>query len=56
MPKYVIERVVHGASKMSPAELKAMSVRSCNVLNQMGPEIQWVHSYVAGNKIYCIYI
>lgn len=56
MPKYVIERVVPGASKMSPAELKAMSVRSCDVLNQMGPKIQWVHSYVTDNKIYCIYL
>ena len=56
MPKYVIERVVPGASKMSPAELKALSVRSCDVLNQMGPKIQWVHSYVTDNKIYCIYL
>ena len=56
MPKYVIERVVPGASKMSPAELKAMSLRSCDVLNQMGPKIQWVHSYVTDNKIYCIYL
>lgn len=56
MPKYVIERVVPGASKMSPADLKALSMRSCNVLNQMGPQIQWVHSYVTDNKLYCIYI
>jgi hypothetical protein len=56
VPKYVIERVVPGASKMSPAELKAMSQRSCNVLNEMGPQIQWVQSYVTDNKIYCIYI
>jgi hypothetical protein len=56
MPKYVIERVVPGASKMSPAELKTMSQRSCNVLNQLGPQIQWVHSYVTDNKIYCVYI
>ncbi|HEY6216534.1 MAG TPA: DUF4242 domain-containing protein [Pyrinomonadaceae bacterium] len=56
MPKYVIERVVPGASKMTPAELKAMSQRSCNVLNQLGPQIQWVQSYVTDNKIYCIYI
>ena len=56
MPKYVIERVVPGASSMSPAELKALSLRSCDVLNQMGPKIQWVHSYVTDNKIYCIYL
>lgn len=56
MPKYVIERVVPGASKMSSAELKNLSLRSCNVLNKMGPQIQWVQSYVSDNKIYCIYI
>jgi hypothetical protein len=56
MPKYVIERVVPGASKMSPSDLKAMSLRSCNVLNQLGPQIQWVTSYVTENKIYCVYI
>lgn len=56
MPKYVIERVVPGASQMTPAELKAMSQRSCNVLNQLGPQIQWVQSYVTDNKIYCVYI
>jgi hypothetical protein len=46
MPKYVIERVVPGASKMTPLELKTMSQRSCNVLNELGPQIQWIHSYV----------
>jgi Protein of unknown function (DUF4242) len=56
MPKYVIERVVPGAGKLSPAELKAMSQRSCNVLNQLGPQIQWLHSYVTENKLYCVYI
>jgi hypothetical protein len=56
MPKYVIERVVPGASNLSPAELKALSVRSCNVLNELGPQIQWVHSYVTDNKLYCVYI
>jgi hypothetical protein len=56
MPKYVIERIVPGASNMSPSDLKALSVRSCNVLNQIGPQIHWVHSYVTDNKIYCIYI
>jgi hypothetical protein len=56
MPKYVIERVVPGAGTMSATELKALSMRSCNVLNQLGPQIQWVESYVTDNKIYCVYI
>ena len=56
MPKYVIERIVPGASKMSASDLKTLSIRSCAVLNQMGPQIQWVHSYVTDNKIYCVYI
>ena len=56
MPKYVIERVVPGASKMTTADLKAMSQRSCDVLREMGSQIQWVQSYVTDNKIYCVYI
>jgi hypothetical protein len=56
MPKYVIERVVPGAGKMTASELKAMSQRSCDVLNELGPRIQWVESYVTDNKIYCVYI
>ncbi|MGQ0704283.1 MAG: DUF4242 domain-containing protein [Gemmatimonadales bacterium] len=56
MPKYVIERLIPGAGKMSPEELKAVSQRSCDVLNQLGPRIQWVHSYVTDNKVYCVYI
>ena len=56
MPKYVIERVVPGAGKMTADELKALSLRSCNVLNQLGPQIQWIHSYVTDNKIYCVYV
>jgi len=56
MPKYVIERVVPGASNMSPSDLKTLSMRSCNVLNQMGPQIQWVQSFVTDNKLYCIYV
>jgi Protein of unknown function (DUF4242) len=56
MPKYVIERVVPGAGTMSATEPKALSMRSCNVLNQLGPQIQWVESYVTDNKIYCVYI
>lgn len=56
MPKYVIERIIPGAGKLSADELKAISQRSCNALNQLGPQIQWVHSYVTDNKIYCVYI
>ena len=56
MPKYVIERIVPGAVRMSADELKALSLRSCNALNQLGPQIQWIHSYVTENKIYCVYI
>jgi Protein of unknown function (DUF4242) len=56
MPKYVIEREIPGAGKLSAADLKAISQTSCGVLRQLGPEIQWVHSYVTDNKIYCIYI
>ncbi|MBC7847968.1 MAG: DUF4242 domain-containing protein [Flavobacterium sp.] len=55
MPKYVIEREIPGAGKLSPEQLKAISQTSCGVLSKMGPEIQWVHSYVTGDKIYCIY-
>jgi hypothetical protein len=55
MPQYLIEREVPGAGKMSPADLKALSQQSCSVLNRMGPEIQWDHSYVTGDKIYCVY-
>ncbi len=56
MPKYVIERIVPGAGKMTAEELKALSLRSCNVINKLGPQIQWIHSYVTDNKIYCIYV
>jgi hypothetical protein len=55
MPKYVIEREVPGAGKLSAAELQAIAQTSCGVLRNLGPEIQWVHSYVTGDKIYCIY-
>ena len=55
MPKYVIEREIQGAGKLSPAELKAISQKSCSVLNQLGPQIQWVQSYVTADKIYCVY-
>ncbi len=56
MPKYVIEREIPGAGKLSAQELQAISQKSCGVLNQMGPQIQWVHSYVTDDKIYCVYI
>ena len=56
MPKYVIEREIPGAGDLSPQELNAISQTSCNVLQEMGPQIQWLHSYVTGNKIYCVYI
>jgi len=56
MPKYVIEREIPGAGKLSAAELKGISETSCNVLRKMGSEIQWIHSYVAEDKIYCVYV
>lgn len=56
MPKYVIEREVPGAGKMSPAELQALSQKSCGVLRSMGPQIQWLHSYVSDDKIFCVYL
>jgi len=56
MPKFVIEREVPGAGKLTPEQLKAVSQTSCGVLREMGPQIQWVHSYVTDNKIYCVYI
>ena len=56
MPRYVIERELPGAGKLSSAELKAISQTSCSVLKDMGPSIQWVHSYVTPDKIYCVYI
>jgi hypothetical protein len=55
MPKYVIERDLPGAGKLSPAELKAISQKSNGILKDLGPQIQWVHSYVADDKIYCVY-
>jgi hypothetical protein len=56
MPRYVIEREIPGAGKLSPAELKGISQKSCSVLNELGPRIQWLQSYVTGDKIYCVYI
>ena len=56
MPKYVIEREIAGAGKLSPEQLQGISDKSCGVLRDLGPEIQWVQSYVTDDKIYCVYI
>ena len=56
MPKYVIEREIPGSGDMSPQELQAVSQKSCSVLQNLGPQIQWLHSYVTGDKIYCVYV
>lgn len=55
MPKYVIEREIPGAGKLSAADLKGIAQKSCSVLRDMGHSVQWVHSYVTGDKIYCVY-
>jgi hypothetical protein len=55
MPKFVIEREIPGAGKLSDAQLREVSQRSVSVLNGMGPQIQWLHSYVTGDKVYCVY-
>ena len=56
MPKFIIERQIPGAGKLSAEKLKAISQKSREVLCQLGTDIQWIHSYVAGDKIYCIYL
>lgn len=56
MPRFVIERNIPGAGNLSPEDLHAISGKSCGVLQQMGPQIQWVQSYVTDNTIYCVYI
>jgi hypothetical protein len=56
MPKYVIEREIPGAGNLSAEQLKGISQTSCGVLSKLGSEIQWVQSYVTGDKIYCVYI
>ncbi|MBZ5572273.1 MAG: DUF4242 domain-containing protein [Acidobacteriia bacterium] len=55
MPKFVIERDIPGAGALTPEQLQAISQKSCSVLRNLGPEIQWVHSYVTQDKVYCIY-
>jgi len=56
MPKFVIERNIPGAGKLTPEELKAISQKSCSVLNGLGPQIQWQESYVTDDKVYCVYL
>jgi len=56
MPKFVVEREVPGIGRMSAQELQAISHKSCSVLNGLGPQIQWLESFVADDKIYCVYI
>lgn len=56
MPKYVIERDIPGAGRLSSEQLQGVARKSCGVLDSMGPRIQWLHSYVTGDRIYCVYI
>ena len=56
MPRYLIERDILGAGDFTCADLKAISRKSCSVLHDMGPDIQWVQSYVTGDRIYCVYL
>ncbi len=56
MPKFVIEREVPGVGSLSPEQIQAISQKSCSVLRNLGPQIQWLQSYVTDNKIYCVYI
>jgi hypothetical protein len=56
MPKYLIEREIPGAGKLSSEQMQAISQTSCDVLQKLGPKIQWLQSYVTGDKIYCVYI
>jgi hypothetical protein len=56
MPKFVIERDLPGAGKLTPEEFKGIARKSCDVLRKLGPETQWVESYVTDDKIYCVYI
>ena len=56
MPRFIIEREIPGAGKLSRQDLHAISQKSCGVLNRLGPQIQWVESYVTDDKVYCVYI
>ena len=56
MPQFVIERQVPGAGKLSESEIRELSMRSLDALREMGPQIQWLHSYVTEDKVYCVYL
>jgi Protein of unknown function (DUF4242) len=56
MPKYIIEREIAGAGKLTPEQLQGVSQKSCGVLKKLGPQIQWIESYVTDDKVYCVYI
>jgi len=56
MPKYVIERDIPGAGKLSASDLRGIAQKSCGVLRELGPQVQWIQSYVTPDKIYCVYI
>jgi len=56
MPKYLIEREIAGAGKLTPEQLQGISQKSCGVLKKLGPQIQWLESYVTDDKVYCVYI
>jgi hypothetical protein len=56
MPKFVIEREIPGAGRLSERELRGISQKSCGVLRELGPQVQWLHSYVTDDKVYCVYI
>ncbi len=56
MPKYIIEREIPGAGDLTAEDLQQISMKSCDVLSKMGPKIQWLQSYVTGDKVYCVYI
>ncbi len=56
MPEFVIEREIPGAGNLSEAELREVSIKSVGVLKELGPEIKWLHSYVTGDKVYCVYL
>jgi hypothetical protein len=56
MPKYIIEREIAGAGKLTPEQFQGVAQKSCGVLKKLGPQIQWLESYVTDDKIYCVYI
>jgi hypothetical protein len=55
MPKYVIERTIPGAGRLTPGDLTGIAQKSCDVLRELGPQVQWLHSYVTDDKVYCVY-